>query len=147
MTSDRNPLRGVLKWDVRPATSDDLGYIIEQWSRESYVAYKDARLGVFKVDLKAYIQRRLEAHDVAMVACDIDIPEKLFGFLVFSRSAYVRFVFVARQYRRCRIATDMLAKSGLSLPIHTSARLTPHAQSIKLTHQDQIIYRPFAEES
>lgn len=146
MATSDNPLAGVLEWDVRAARSDDLGYIVENWSREAYGSYKDARLSVFRVDLREYIQRRIEAHDVATVACAKEADVKLYGFLMFSRSAFVRFIYVGRQFRRCGIARDLLVKSGLSLPIHTSARLTPHAQSIKLTHQEQLFYRPFSEE-
>lgn len=145
--SDGNPLAGVLEWTIRRARTDDLGYIIEHWSREAYVTHKDARLSTFRMDLKAYVQRRIEAGDAASVACDKDTDVKLYGFLVFSLSGNVRFVFVGRQFRRCGIARDLLKMSGLSLPIHTSARLTPHALSVKVTHEDAILYRPFTEES
>ena len=142
-----NPLAGVLDWTTRAAQDEDVGFIVESWSREAYETHKDARLSVFREQLKAYVQRRFAAGDFALVVCNQEEPHVLYGWIMWSLSGLVRFVFVKREHRRRGMAAALVNAAGLALPLHTSARLTPHAQSIKVTHKEQISYRPFTEES
>lgn len=131
---------------VRPATASDLGFIFNSWLN----SYKESAYGgkyqtkpVFFANHKPIVQAIVASAD-ALVACNPDEHDQIFGYIVFNRPNVVHYTYVKHSFRKFGIAKTLFQHAvDISKPVEIT-HITEFYELVKKNHRDLFItYNPY----
>lgn len=88
----------------RAATADDLNFIYDSWCKSLWPEFQ--HVNQFR-DLQGYRIKKILDYSSALVACDVEDPSIIFGYVVFELDL-LHWIYVKYPFRKMGLATDML---------------------------------------